>query len=149
MYQISFSSIREWIHDLIFGRTIPKPIKYMTVDIQKLSTPFPVPPPKLQASIRRLNGERIVVLPFEDPAKLTDFVNSHKNMVYCYMLRRFEIALQNKRKSVVLFQLGNSTKVAELKPDNYRLQLSKMLTFFVGIEDYESAGRCRDLIKGN
>lgn len=144
MYQFSLSSIHEWIRDLIFGRTIPKKYRYTTVHVQKVLVP--AAPKKVRPSIKILNGERIIVLPFEDPARLIDFINGHKNMVYQYMLKRFEIATHNKKNSVVLFQFGNSKKMAQVLPAGYTLQLTRMLQHFVQIEDYESASRCRDLI---
>jgi hypothetical protein len=144
VYQFSFSSIREWIRDLIFGRAIPKKYRYMTVEVSK--SPLPIVQEKAKPAIKLLNGERIIGLPFEDPAQLTEFIESHKNMVYRYMLKRFELAIQNKKKNVVLFQFGNSKKIARVLPEGYRLQLTKMLQHFVQIEDYESASRCRDLI---
>lgn len=149
MYQISLSSIREWVRDLIFGRAIPKRYRYMTVEFDKSKTPL-LPPPaeKVIPSIKYLNGERIVTLPFDDPMKLPLFINDHKEMVYRYVLKRFLMSMKNNKKTVVLFQFGNSKKVAQIKEESYKLQLTRMLEFFVEIEDYESATQCRDLLQG-
>lgn len=143
-----FSQLKEWIHDLLHGRKIPKRYKYMTVDIQKSAKPLPVVPPKVKPSIRMIQGERIVVLPFDNPDLLAPFAEEHQDMVYRYMLTRFRQAFEYKKPSVMLFQFGSSTKIAQITADKYKSQLGKMLDFFVKIEDYEAAGQCRDLIQG-
>jgi hypothetical protein len=146
---ISLVSIQQWIKDLVFGRKIPSRYKYITVDFKK--TPVEEMPrvvEKSKTTTKIVNGERIVVLPFEDPDKLTQFVDIHKTTIYKYMLSRFESAIRHKRKSTFLFQFGNTKKYAQVYPDKYESQLNKMLDFFVGIEDYESATKCRDLIRG-
>ncbi len=143
---MTFSQIREWVHDLIYGRKIPKRFKYMTVDITK--TQKPIVSPKAKPSIRIIRGERIVVLPFDDPAMLVPFAEANKQMVYVYMLFRFVTALKKKKSSVILFQFGNTKKIAQITPDKFEAQLTKMLNFFVKTEDYESATQCRDLLRG-
>ncbi len=143
---ISFSKIREWVHDLIYGRTIPKRFRYMTVDIQKTKTP--VSTPKAKPSIRLIRGERIIILPFDDPKMLAPFAEANQDMVYRYMLTRFQSAFKYKKSTVVLFQFGNTKKIAQITSDKFETQLTKMLEFFVKIEDYESATQCRDLIRG-
>lgn len=146
---ITLSSLREWVHDLIYGRKIPKRFKYMTVDITKTITPISPPIPlKVQPSIRMFNGERIIVLPFNDPAKLLEFVETNRDMVYRYILSRFQQATKNNKTSIMLFQFGSSKKFAQITSDKRETQLSKMLEFFVSKEDYDSAIQCRDLIRG-
>jgi hypothetical protein len=143
---ITFALIRQWVRELIFGRSIPAKNRYMTVDINKV--PIIRPVERAKPAIKYLNGDHIIVLPFDDPLDLSSFIEQHKDMVYRYMLKRFEHALHRKKTSVILFQFGNTKKIARVKSTGYNLQLTKMLEFFVGIEDYESATLCRDLIRG-
>lgn len=145
------SNIKQLVHDLIFGRVPPEKVNVMTVDIsrafEKLPEPVVTIPQKATPAIKTFQGERIVVLPFDDPKRFPEFTEVHKKIVFQYVLKRIVHAVRKNKKYVSLFQFGNSQHIMRLPETNFEGQLNTMLKYFVEIEDYETATVCRDAIR--
>ena len=97
--------------------------------------------------IQKSNGDKVVVLPFEDPTILTLFSDRYKNHVFKYILRRLNRAIHGNYDYVDIFEFGNTKTIAQINSKNYETQLNVILKYFLKIEDYETASACRDLIR--
>lgn len=90
--------------------------------------------------------KNVVVLPFEDPQLLAHFAETNRSVVYKYLLKRLKTAIHSNMDSITIFQFS-SQKSAEIEKSKYDSQLNIMMKWFVETEDYESAGKCRDLLR--
>ena len=88
----------------------------------------------------------MIELPSVTPASFRQYLMTHKDRVYRYVIREINNAIDMNLSVIQLFQIGKSKEILELKKYNYRVILEAAMDFFVTEELYEDAAICRDLI---
>jgi hypothetical protein len=149
------SKIKEALHDLIHGRPIPsrheRNATTITVDIRRMTESVQSIEDMTKIAIRAIESQewdgKPVVLPFDSPFDLETLTEGNRELIFKFVLKRLQRAIQNNLPVANLFQLGSSHKMVQVSKKNFETQLTSLMDWFVKTEDYESASNCRDLIR--
>lgn len=94
----------------------------------------------------RDNGQLLVVLPTNSFAVLQEFISKHEDLQYKFLLKNIKYAIENNMPAIDLFRMGATPVVSRVEHSNYKTQLGKMQQYFIGSEEYEFAGQCKELM---
>lgn len=85
-------------------------------------------------------------IPSVTPASFRQYLHSHRDRVYRYVIKEIGQAVDQNLAAIQLFQIGKSEQILELKQQNYKAILNAAMEFFVTKEMYEDCAVCRDII---
>jgi hypothetical protein len=150
MKQNLFHQIKKSIDELINGsQTPPLPTTPTTrTFVVKVEKSLHQDQANQSPKLNQTNGlhDDLIVLPNDNPFALKQFTELHTTLVFKYILKRVRKAVKNDMSSVNLFQFGDTRKLAQISRTEYESQLNILMNYFVNIEDYELAARCRDTL---
>jgi len=89
----------------------------------------------------------MIIFPSTSVGTFTKFFSTRKDIVFKYIIREIEKAVSVNQLRIQLFKFEEYQTIASLDKSEYLMTTEMALEFFIENEMYESAGKCRDLIK--
>lgn len=89
----------------------------------------------------------VLTFPTNNRTIIKKYIDNNRDVFYGYLLSHLTSAIDNGESSITLFQFEDGSRVTEINRDQFQEQLTMMMNWYVSVENYESAGECRDLIR--
>jgi len=88
----------------------------------------------------------MIELPSTSVGTFANFLSTRQDIIFKYVLREVETAVDEKKDKIVLFKFSNSDTTVSLEENRYLMAVSAAMNFFTEQEMYEKAIVARDLI---
>lgn len=75
------------------------------------------------------------------------FLNANSDLMYRYTVKQIAYAIKKNLSQINLYRLGNTRYIATIRRHQYMKNVEFALKYFITMEDYEWAAKCRDLQK--
>ena len=95
-----------------------------------------------------VDSAHIPVVPKSIVPSLRVFLQSHPIVLYKFLYRKIAESIRKESKETKLFYLGDKSILASLHFEDYGHVLNEAMKYFVGAEEYEMAGKCKEVLTG-